>query len=196
MTAALFFALQIRLSLILLESLSSTTEAGYFTAANRFVEAARMFPNALFGALFPALSALALNPAVMAKTFRRAMLGLALFGVIAGVGFTILAGFLLNLVYGAEFAPAVPTLIVLGWSLGLLIVLSLLMFQRGSVYYNAVRRAVGLRTYQDKPDAPLPRPLPMEDVERLLASRRPEELAVVGGLGLGVIIWLMVAKPF
>jgi O-antigen/teichoic acid export membrane protein len=115
--AALFFALQIRLSLILLESLSSTTEAGYFTAANRFVEAARMFPNALFGALFPALSALALNPAVMAKTFRRAMLGLALFGVIAGVGFTILAGFLLNLVYGAEFAPAVPTLIVLGWSL-------------------------------------------------------------------------------
>ena len=86
-----------------------------------------------------------------------------------------------------------------GWpwlSLGLLVGLALLMYQRGSVYYNQVRRAVGLRTYQDKPDAPVPAPRPTEEVVRLLNTRRPEELAVVGGLGLGMIIWLMVAKPF
>ena len=115
--AALFAALQIRLSVILLERLTTTTEVGYFTAANRFTEAARLFPNALFGALFPALAALAANPQQLAATFRRAMRGLALFGVVASIGFTVSAQILMNLVYGADFAPAVPTLILLGWSL-------------------------------------------------------------------------------
>lgn len=115
--AALFAALQIRLSVILLERLATTTEVGYFTAANRFTEAARMFPNALFGAMFPALAALAANPEQMAVTFRRAMRGLALFGVVAGIGLTVTAPLLIHLVYGADFAPAVPSLILLGWSL-------------------------------------------------------------------------------
>jgi O-antigen/teichoic acid export membrane protein len=115
--AALFAALQTRLSVILLERLTNTTEVGYFTAANRFTEAARMFPNALFGALFPALAALAANPDQLASTFRRAMRGLALFGMVASIGFTVAAPILINLVYGVDFVPAVPALIVLGWSL-------------------------------------------------------------------------------
>jgi hypothetical protein len=80
--------------------------------------------------------------------------------------------------------------------LGLLVGLSVVMFWRGSMYYNDVRHAVGLRAFQDKPDMPLPRPLPPEGLERLLDTRRPEELTAIGGLGLGVIVWLMVAKPF
>ena len=34
------------------------------------------------------------------------------------------------------------------------------------------------------------------DLERLGTSRRPEILALVGGLGLALILWLMVLKPF
>jgi hypothetical protein len=86
-----------------------------------------------------------------------------------------------------------------GWtwlSLGLVVGISILMFLRGSTYYSEVRHAVGLRAFQDKPDLPLPRPLPPDALTRLLDTRRPEELAVTGGLGLGVIVWLMVSKPF
>jgi O-antigen/teichoic acid export membrane protein len=54
--AGVFVALQGRLTVILLESYTATAEVGYFAAANRFVEAARLLPNAFFGALFPALS--------------------------------------------------------------------------------------------------------------------------------------------
>lgn len=115
--AAVFAALQMRLSLVLLEQLANRAEAGYFTAASRFVEAARLFPNAFFGALFPALSMLAADPLRLRQTFRRASRALALFGVLAGGGLTLAALPLLNLVYGTDFDLAAPTLVVLSWSL-------------------------------------------------------------------------------
>jgi hypothetical protein len=81
-------------------------------------------------------------------------------------------------------------------SIAVLVGLSVLMFVRGSGYYTEIRHAVGLRSFLDKPDAPLPQPLPPDALARLLESRRPEELTVTGGLGLGVLVSLMVIKPF
>ena len=115
--AAFFAALQTRLSVILLERLASTTEVGYFSAASRFVEAARLVPNAFFGALFPALAALAADRLRLHATLRRGMIGVGAFGVAAGIGFSALALPLLTLVYGGAFAPAALVLQVLGWSL-------------------------------------------------------------------------------
>ena len=108
--AAVFAALQTRVVFYFLER--SVSEAGYFSAANRFVEAARLVPNALFGALFPMIGSTAIHAA-----FQRATWGLAAFGLIAGLGFTVIAPFLLTFVFGESFAAAVPTLILLGWSL-------------------------------------------------------------------------------
>lgn len=115
--AALFAALQTRLSVILLEQLATTVQVGYFSAAARFVEAARMIPNAFFGALFPALAALAADRVLMRQTFRRGMLGLGAVGALTGIGFLLLAQPLITLTYGAEFTPAVVVLQVLGASL-------------------------------------------------------------------------------
>ena len=115
--AALFAALQTRLSVILLEQASTTVDVGYFSAAARFVEAARTIPNAYFGALFPALAALAADRLLLRQTFQRSALALAAFGVAAGVGLTLLASPLLTLTYGASFAPAAPVLAIFGWSL-------------------------------------------------------------------------------
>ncbi len=115
--AAFFATLQTRLSVILLERLASTTEVGYFSAASRFVEAARLIPNAFFGALFPALAVLAVDRLLLNQTFRRGMFGIGAFGLAAGVGFTLLALPLLHFTYGDRFAPAALVLQILGWSL-------------------------------------------------------------------------------
>lgn len=80
-------------------------------------------------------------------------------------------------------------------SLAILLLLAVQMNQRGSLHYNAVRRAAGMRTYGDPPDRPAP-PVNEPVLWRLLQSARPEELAVTGGLGLVVMVWLMIAKPF
>lgn len=108
--AAIFAALQARMVFLLLEQ--QVTEAGYFSAANRFIEAAKLLPNAFFAALFPMIGSASVRGA-----FRPAALGLAAFGLVAGIGFTVAAPLLLTLVFGDGFQPAVPTLVVLGWSL-------------------------------------------------------------------------------
>ena len=71
-----------------------------------------------------------------------------------------------------------------------------LMYARATSYYARVRAAVGIRPYNAPKDAPDPVPLPASEVDALLSGGRAFELVGIGGLGLMVIVWLMVAKPF
>lgn len=115
--AAVLAALQLRLNAILLEQLTTTAEVGYYAAATRFAEAGRVAPNALFGALLPALTALAASPAALERTFRRVMIGLAVFGVGLALAVTLAALPLLTLTYGQAFAPAALALTLALWAL-------------------------------------------------------------------------------
>jgi hypothetical protein len=83
-----------------------------------------------------------------------------------------------------------------GWiwaSLVLLIVVLVLMMVRGSRFYASVREAVGAPVYGKMSTPP---PTSPEELERLLKSPRPFELAAIGGIGFLVLLWLMVFKPF
>jgi PST family polysaccharide transporter len=115
--AAILAALQTRIGVILLEQLAGKSEVGYYAAATRFVEAGRMIPNALFGALFPTLAALAINPQTMQRTFRKVMLGLAAFGLTLAIVFTWLSSPMMTVTYGERFLPAVPILQITMWAL-------------------------------------------------------------------------------
>lgn len=115
--AAVLVTLQARVGIILLERLADAGQAGHYTVAGRFVEAARMAPNAFFGALLPALAALRLQPEVFHRTFTQATLGLAGFGVLVGLAAGVFAGPLVALTYGPAFSPAVPVLQVAMWGL-------------------------------------------------------------------------------
>jgi hypothetical protein len=69
------------------------------------------------------------------------------------------------------------------------------MSLRGTMYHDAVRHAVGSLGVYDKKDAEPP-PADPAAATVLLASARAIELAVVGGIGLVAILYLMVFKPF
>ncbi len=115
--AAALAALQTRVAFILLERLASAGEVGYYAAASRFVEAGRMIPNAFFGALFPALAVLAVQPLRLNQTFTRTMLGLASFGFLLGIVFLLFSSWVVEATYGARFSSAAPVLQLLMWSL-------------------------------------------------------------------------------
>jgi hypothetical protein len=80
-------------------------------------------------------------------------------------------------------------------SIGVLVALWAFMSLRGVRHYDAVRHALGTSGVYDKKDAPVPAADP-EALARLLDSPRAMELAAVGGIGLAVLLWLMVIKPF
>ena len=140
--AAVLSALQLRMSVILLEQLAGTAVTGQYAAASRFVEAGRMLPNALFGALFPALSMLNTNQEAFNRLFRRVASGLAAYGLLVGIGAWLFAPLLIDLTYGEQFGESGTILRVLAWVLlpGLLKSSRILMYyaQRREGYVNRV----------------------------------------------------------
>lgn len=115
--AAILAAVQLRLSVILLAQLRGAGEAGQYTAAARFVEAGRMMPQALFGALFPALSVLSSDSQALNRLFRRVLIGLAVYGLLVVGGATLFAPVIIRLTFGPDFDSSAVILPMLAWSL-------------------------------------------------------------------------------
>ena len=108
---------QLRIGFILLEQFTDTQQVGQYAAATRFVEAGRMIPNALFGALFPALSIMVQDQENLQRTFRKFVLGLAGYGVLFGITMSLTAMWIIPLTYGEDFVEAIPLLQIAGWVL-------------------------------------------------------------------------------
>ena len=71
------------------------------------------------------------------------------------------------------------------------------MYLLATPYFEAIRHAVGIATFNDirKGLAPPP-PLGDRELVILLASRRPISIAAVGLGGIVLLVYLMVVKPF
>jgi hypothetical protein len=118
-----------------------------------------------------------------------------------------LSGYSLTLVY-LSLLVTIVTGVVLGFmgdywgqlwiwlSIGLLAAVLAAMFAIASPYYANLRRSVGVKAYGDSKDAPPPEVRSPDEIAGLLASARPFLLAAIGGIGLAVIIWLMIFRPF
>jgi hypothetical protein len=86
-----------------------------------------------------------------------------------------------------------------GWiwaALGLLVVIAVAMYAIGSRYFNALRAAVGMRSYQTPKDAPDPVAVGQAELDAIIARSPSRALAGIGYGGLGLILLLMVLKPF
>lgn len=83
-----------------------------------------------------------------------------------------------------------------GWiwaALVILILVIVLMYVRGAPFYAQLREAVGAPAYGKPPTGS---PKSAEEIAVLVKSPRPFELLAIGGIGLLVLLWLMVFKPF
>ncbi len=86
-----------------------------------------------------------------------------------------------------------------GWiwaAIVVLVAVIVLMYGLASRYYGRVREAVGMRSYQTPKDAPDPTPVSAEELATLVDSRRPDVIGLVGVIGLLILLWLMMFKPF
>jgi hypothetical protein len=95
---------------------------------------------------------------------------------------------LLLLVLGGLGAAGSGGLLLAPWVVASYVVLVLVLFAMyaiGSPYYGRLRLLVGEAGTETDP----------AELRRALASRRPEALALIGFLGLLVLVYLMVIKP-
>ena len=85
-----------------------------------------------------------------------------------------------------------------GWiwtAIVLMVVILAVMYSVATPFYGRMRAAAGLPGYADRAASFKP-PATPDDLDQLARSNRPMWLAVVGGVGLIAIIYLMIVKPF
>jgi hypothetical protein len=80
-------------------------------------------------------------------------------------------------------------------SLVTLVVVIAVMYVVATPFYGRMRAAAGLPGSAEKAASYKP-PATEADLAALATSNRPFVLAAVGGIGLILIVWLMLAKPF
>ena len=86
-----------------------------------------------------------------------------------------------------------------GWiwaALIILIAITVAMIAIAPPYYNGLREAVGLPVGGRGHSRPIPGSISADELASRLQSRRPDMLAAIGLVGLLIILWLMVMKPF
>jgi O-antigen/teichoic acid export membrane protein len=100
--------------LLLLSTLSGAALTGWYAAVLRVLEASKLFHVATLTALYP-LMAKPSGPAAGAIQFSWKVLLAGAFAL--ALGLSLLAAPVVDLLYGAEFAPAAPILHILAWAL-------------------------------------------------------------------------------
>ena len=86
-----------------------------------------------------------------------------------------------------------------GWiwaAIVVLVAVIVLMYGLASRYYGQIREAVGLRSYSTPKDAPDPTPVSAAELAALVNTRRADVIGLVGFIGLLVLLYLMMFKPF
>ena len=78
-------------------------------------------------------------------------------------------------------------------AIGVLVLVMVGMYAVATRYYLSLRLALG---QQPRGNQPAPAPVPTEQLIAMLDTRVPEALVAMGGIGLLVLVWLMIAKPF
>ncbi|MBL8157194.1 MAG: oligosaccharide flippase family protein [Anaerolineae bacterium] len=115
--AGLIAVISMRLPMILMERLGGLSQAGDLAAVLRFMEAGRMLPNALFGALLPMVMMLETETGQVHRTLQRSAAALGIYGIGFAVALSVLGGMLIEVTFGGAFAGAQAALSLAGWAL-------------------------------------------------------------------------------
>ncbi|HXE57639.1 MAG TPA: flippase [Gemmatimonadales bacterium] len=108
--------------LIFLRLFRGSTETGLYTAAYTFVSFGVNLGLAYSLSLLPSLTRLGTEPAARTALYQTAVVQVFAVSLPVAVGGQLLAGPLLELVFGTRYAPAGPALALLGWSVPLSLV--------------------------------------------------------------------------
>ena len=139
--AAVLATLHMRLNILWLEQVWSSAETGYYAAASRIPEVARLASIAFFDAAFPMLVSLAGNERLVSQYLRRMLVGLSAAGLTFAITTGIAGPFVMLFLFGEAFSNAIEPMIILSWAIIPLLIRSTLTFygyvQRDEAFVNS-----------------------------------------------------------
>jgi len=112
-----------RLGILMLSTLGTGTQAGWFAAATRVIEPVKLLHFAVLGALLPALAHLTADEAsvqqsqIATRVYRRSLLFLLMFSAVAAAILIVLARPIVTLLFGVSYADSISVVQVLALSL-------------------------------------------------------------------------------
>jgi O-antigen/teichoic acid export membrane protein len=143
-----FTGLYVNVDTVLLSKIKGDQVVGIYGAANRLVQAGKMIPSVVVPALFPMMASISTASQMEFNRFLEKstvlMFGLAL---PFSVGTTMLAGPIIDLIYGAQFAASIPCLQILIWGMFFMyisIVLGYGLISKGKQKANTLITGLGL----------------------------------------------------
>ncbi|OGC92010.1 MAG: hypothetical protein A2W25_00915 [candidate division Zixibacteria bacterium RBG_16_53_22] len=123
---SLLTAIYYRADFILLSHFKGDIVVGYYNAAYTIVNTMLLFAATFSGTLLPRFSNLFVNDfEILGRLYRIAFKYLLFVGIGLAFGTVILAGPLMNLLFGEEYLPAAAALMILIWASALMFVNSL-----------------------------------------------------------------------
>ena len=113
----LFVALINRVDFIMLERMTDLRQVGLYSAAYKVTNLLEMFPLMIMATIYPLMSQYAReDPDRLRALYKKSVLCLGVVAVPMGIGVTLFAPFIVQLLFGAQFAGAEQGLMVLVWS--------------------------------------------------------------------------------
>lgn len=103
-------AINLNTDIIMIGWLRSAMEVGYYSAAQKPVLLLYVLPTLLASSIFPVMARMArIAPAVVAGLLAKAVAGVILFAIPVVLLGLVFAGPIINILFGAEYLPAVDT---------------------------------------------------------------------------------------
>lgn len=103
-----------RIDIILLSKFGTMAQVGFYSAALKLIQIAQILPSNFMRAVLPTMCEMAqAGTDGLKRLFVRSMRYMSVYGVGAGLGMYLLAGFLIRLFYGDRFVEAVTPLQIL-----------------------------------------------------------------------------------
>ena len=120
LASAIVIQIYVQTDVIMLFHLYGEGTAGYYTTAFDLAWIWIFIPHAIIDTARPLIAdAKRADPAGYLRKFQSLLLALSLMGIVVGIGFTLLGGRALRLLYGDAFMPAARPLLVAIWTTNL-----------------------------------------------------------------------------
>jgi len=114
--SGIFASVMIRVDTILISLIRGNIEVGYYAPPSQLTDAVTFIPLAFMTSLLPLMSTYSkTSKQALDKSFRLAAKYMFALSIPMAFGTTLLSGRIITAVYGAEFLPSAPVLVVMVW---------------------------------------------------------------------------------